>query len=130
MATDAAQTDNTVCLKTGGTGQLLKGSGAAGICLGTSSARYKHDIADIGVGLDQIMQMRPVKYKLNVDYGDENKNLYGFVAEDNVDILPELVGKDKEGRPNTFDYMGVVPVLVKAIQQQQAEINELRRKLH
>ena len=110
--------------------RALCGSGTAGICLGTSSARFKHEIAPLDAGLDQIMKLQAVRYKLNEDHGDPNKLLYGFTAEQGGTVLPALAGVDNEGKPNTFDYLGVVPVLVKAVQEQQKEIERLKAMLH
>lgn len=128
LATDATKTDATVCVDTT-TGQLYKGSGAVGICLGTSSARYKTNIRPLEPGLLEILALNPVRYYTDAQHGDPKKPLYGFTAEQGGSVLPELMGKDAEGRPNTFDYLGVVPVLVKAIQEQQAQIAALTKRI-
>jgi len=128
LPTDATHTDRTVCEDTT-TFQLYFGSGTLGICLGTSSARYKHDIAPLDAGLAQIAALKPVKYKLNADHGDPNKLLYGFTAEQGSKVLPALSDKDAEGKPNTFDYVGVVPVLVKAVQELKADNDNLRASI-
>lgn len=128
ITSDATHTDSTACLDTT-TKALYSGSGTLGICLGTSSARFKHDIAPLGAGLPEIMQLRPVSYKLNADHGDPNKTLYGFTAEQMQPVLPKLVGLDDKGLPNSADYVGLIPVLVRAVQQQQAEIDALKKEL-
>ena len=128
MATDATKTDATVCRDTT-TGQLYRGSGTLGICLGTSSERYKHDIKPLDVGLAQIMALQPKSFYMNKGYGDPNKLMYGFKAEDAVHVLPKLTGHDAEGRVSSFDYLGVVPVLVKAMQEQQVKIDNLEARL-
>lgn len=115
LTTDATLTTRTVCQNTANN-VLHFGSGAAGICLGTSSARYKHDIQDEPAGLAEVAALRPVTYRYNPGYGDGNK-LYGFVAEDVAGVLPDLVGLDKEGRPNTVDMVGMIPVLVRAVRE-------------
>lgn len=128
ITSDATHTDATVCEDTT-SHKLFSGSGTAGICLGTSSSRYKHDIIDLVAGLQQIMGLQPVSYHYNRGFGDPDKPLYGFTAENVVKELPQLVELDKDGRPNRVDYMGVVPVLVRAVQQQQAEIEDLKQRL-
>ena len=105
------------------------GSGAGGICAGTSSLRFKHDVAPLDAGLKQVLALEPISYKLNADHGDANHTLYGFSAEQGGTVLPKLMGTDAQGKPNTFDYLGVVPVLVKAVQEQQAEIEHLKHQL-
>lgn len=128
IATDATHTDSSVCQDTS-THALYSGSGTLGICLGTSSARYKTDIAPLGEGLLAIMALRPVSYHLDAAHGDPAKLLYGFTAEDMVGPLPALVDLDTTGHPNTADYLGVVPVLVNAVQELSAANSDLSRRL-
>ena len=125
LATDSTHTDRTVCQDTTSK-SLFFGSGTAGVCLGTSSARFKHNITDLDTGIDQIMKLRPVSYEYNADHGDPDHVLYGFTAEDMAKTLPKLVGADADGMPNSADYLGVVPVLVKGMQQLKAENDSLR----
>lgn len=129
ITTDAGLTDATLCIDSTNN-VIYKGSGVAGICLGTSSIRYKPYIVDLDVGLAEIIKLKPIKYKTDKLHGDPNKILYGFTAEQGGEVLPELMGKDIEGKPNTFDYLGVVPALVKAIQEQQQEIDALKRRIN
>jgi Chaperone of endosialidase len=128
ISSDATHTDTSVCQDTT-SHALYSGSGTVGICLGTSSARYKHDISPLFAGLGEVMLLKPIRYKLNADHGDPNKQLYGFAAEDMKPVLPDLVGLDQDGKPNTADYIGLIPVLVKALQDQQHEIEALRAQL-
>lgn len=128
MPTDATKTDASVCRDTT-TGDLYTGTGTLGICLGTSSARYKSGIQDLDVGLNEILKLTPrMFFYKDASVGDPNKTMYGFIAEEST-FLPMLIGFDDQGQPNTFDYMGLVPILVKAIQQQQAQINDLQARL-
>ena len=94
IITDATHTDATICEDTT-THALYSGSGTAGICLGTSSARFKHDITALDAGLSQIMALQPRRYFLNPGHGDTQKPYYGFLAEDGASALPELVGYDE-----------------------------------
>lgn len=128
ITSDATRTDSTVCQDTT-THALYAGSGTIGICLGTSSARFKHDIAPLGYGLGAILGLRPISYYLNADHGDPTHQLFGFTAEDMKPVVPELVGLDATGKPNTADYVGLIPVLVRAVQEQQAEIEILKSQL-
>lgn len=128
LSTDAAATDTTLCSKSSD-GTVLKGSGTLGICLGTSSARYKTNIREIDVGLDEIMNLPAKSFYLDAAHGDPKKQMYGFTAEDCAKVLPKLTGMDAESRPNTCDYLGVVPVLVRATQQLKADNDNLRAEV-
>lgn len=126
LSSDAGTTDSSVC-KVTSTNALAIGSGTLGICLGTSSARYKNNIVDQVDGLAQITALKPKNFYYNAGHGDDGaKQQYGFMAEDVVSVLPKLVGLDKEGKPNTVDLLGMIPVLAKAMQEQQEEIEALQ----
>jgi hypothetical protein len=127
ISTDSGQTATaTVCEDTT-THALYFGSGAAGICKGTSSIRFKHDILPLEAGIEEILRLGTVSYYLNEGYGDSSRKLYGFTAEQMYEVLPELVWVGKDGRPDSIDWAGLVPVLVNAIKWQQAEIDDLKK---
>lgn len=125
LASDAATTDNTVCVSS--TGTILKGSGTLGICLGTSSARFKRDVVSMGAGLAEIARLSPKNFFYKKGFGDDGKReQFGFLAEDVVKVLPKLTGLDKEGKPQSVDMVGMIPVLVKAVQELKTANDNLR----
>jgi hypothetical protein len=129
ITSDAGLTDANVCEDTTLHG-LHAGSGTLGVCLGTSSKRYKNRIVDLSDGLAQIMALEPKNFFYNPDHGDYGaREQYGFLAEDVVDILPKLTALDSDGKPNSVDILGMVPILVKAMQEQQAKIAALETRL-
>lgn len=129
ITTDATHTDSTLCQDTT-THKVYFGSGAAGICLGTSSLRFKRDWLPLESGLKEVMKLDLGTYYYKAGFGDSGAKIkYGFNAENVNEVLPDLVGLDSEGRPNSVDWAGMVPVLAKAIQQQQMEIEALKVKL-
>lgn len=129
LATDATHTDRTICQDTTSKA-LFFGSGAAGICLGTSSLRFKHDVVPLMDGISKVMALRPISYQLDRAHGGDGHSFYGFAAEDICRTLPTLCRRDKQGRPQNYDWPGVIAVLVKAVQEQQHEIDMLKRKVH
>ncbi len=129
LASDAGQTDASVCADSS-TGQLYKGSGTIGICLGTSSARYKNHINDNADGLAELVKLHPKKFRYIPGYGDDGaRDQVGFLAEDVVDILPGLVGLDASGRPNSVDIVGMIPMMVRAIQELKADDSDKGKML-
>lgn len=130
LAADTAHTDATICRDTTSK-EILTGTGTLGICLGTSSERFKHDINDLNVGLSEILKLRPTNFYYKEGHGDNGvKKNYGLIAEEMLEVLPDLVGKDTEGKPSSADLLGVVPVLIKAIQEQQIQIEVLTERLN
>lgn len=126
ITTDATHTDATVCEDTT-THQFYFGSGTLGICLGTSTREAKQNIKPLSANaLGQILALKPVSFNYRPGWGyDTKKPFLGFIAEDVEPILPQLVGHDAAGKVHSADYVGMIPVLVRAMQEQQREINEL-----
>jgi len=93
-----------------------------------SDARLKTAIADLRYGVNDVMRLRPVTWTWK-DRPDAKTGL-GLIAQDVLPILPELVeqGTDKDGMLS-LNYIGLLPVIVKAIQQQQATITSLRNEV-
>lgn len=117
MASDTATADSTVCTATTG-GKLLKGTGTLGICLGTSSERFKNNIIPMRGGLSDLVSLQPKNFFYKKNYGDDGKReQYGFTAEDFVKVFPKLTHLDKEGKPLSIDLVGLIPVMVQSIKE-------------
>jgi hypothetical protein len=92
----------------------------------TSDERLKENIRPSAKGLADVMkiQVRDYNYKASPDRAET-----GFVAQQLQTVFPNAVtpgGEDPTKNPWTVDYGRVTPVLVKAIQEQQAEIEALK----
>jgi len=103
-------------------------------CL-ASSERFKEGIKPLASGLDEVMKLRPISYRYkpegifagNVNFSRER---VGFLAEDIDRIDPRFVGYEADGiTPRTVGYDTMVPLLTRAIQQQQSEIDGLKRRI-
>ena len=98
-----------------------------------SDERLKYDIENVENAVDTLSGLRCVKYRLkDVDEPDSQKKI-GLVAQDLVGVLDEVLSPLKRTGDDT-DYMTVrytevVPVLVKAIQEQQATITALADRI-
>ncbi len=91
----------------------------------TSDARLKKNIIDFTEGLNFVNKMRPVRYQ----WKSNSKHDIGFIAQDIEKIAPELTGTDDKGIKR-IDYAKMVPILVKAIQEQQIQIDQLKKQLN
>jgi trimeric autotransporter adhesin len=92
-----------------------------------SDARAKEAIRDLGLGLELVLALRPVQFRMKE--GDGRTDL-GFVAQDIEALLGDgygLVGIGGDpDRTLSLRYMDLIAPLVKAVQEQQAEIAALR----
>ena len=93
----------------------------------TSSFELKKDITPINYGLNEILQINPINFNwIDGDkFGNENEN--GFIAEDVMNVIPNVVGSDAHGL--FMDYTKLIPILTKAIQEQQALIKALEQRI-
>jgi hypothetical protein len=90
----------------------------------TSDLRTKKNIVNMQYGLKEVMMMRPVTYEwLNETNG---KRKSGLVAQEVKRLVPEVVSGDETKETLGMNYAELVPVLIKAIQEQQVQIDELK----
>ena len=102
----------------------------------TSDARLKKDVARMGSVLDKVMALQPKSYKYINNENTENadKISTGFIAQEVMPLFPNLVsdfnggGKDSKGKTVYYgvNYAGFSVVAIKAIQEQQAQIETLK----
>lgn len=106
------------------------GVDAAGILYrSTSSRKYKTDIAAATYGLKEVLQLRPVTYK-SLSANDGDKTFGGLIAEEVHDVgLVEFVQYSDDGSPDALSYANMVSLLIKAMQELSAEVQEIRSKL-
>ncbi len=93
----------------------------------TSDANLKTNIHSSPYGLDEVMQMNPVQYNWKTNPTEDLQ--IGFLAQDIQKIIPEAVVVPENGDPLGMKYSELIPVLVKAIQQQQQRIDELEKQV-
>ncbi|HEV8282902.1 MAG TPA: tail fiber domain-containing protein [Chitinophagaceae bacterium] len=95
--------------------------------LNTSDARLKTNISDLNYGLAAILKMRSVKY--NWKEGDDKETKIGFLAQELRQVVPEVVVGNEQKENLAVNYIEIIPMLVKAIQEQQQQIEQLKMKI-
>jgi hypothetical protein len=117
--------DNSIVI---GNNTVLSISGQVG-WTAASDIRIKKNIRDTQYGLATVMQLRPVEYTL---ISNELKQV-GFIAQEVNKLVPEVItgieGDLEKGEILGITYANLVPVLTKAIQEQQKQIDDLHQKL-
>ena len=99
-----------------------------------SDQRLKENIQDIDVGLDAVMALKPRKFDWKTGKGKDIKNDRGFIAQEFQTVFPDMIEEWKDPAPEGEEpYKSVradlIPVLVKAIQEQQQIINDLKARI-
>jgi hypothetical protein len=99
-----------------------------------SDQRLKENIQDIDVGLDKIMALKPRKFDWKAGKGKDKKGDRGWIAQEFEQVFPDMITTWKDEPPEGEEpYKAVnadlIPVLVKAIQEQQALITSLTARV-
>jgi hypothetical protein len=98
--------------------------GVGGTSWGTySDERLKDIIEPITNGVEKLSNLRTVIGKYKTDNADKRRVF--LIAQDVEKVLPEATYKDNEDTL-FLQYQDLIPVLVKAIQEQQAMFTELK----
>jgi len=93
----------------------------------SSDYRLKENVIQIQNGLERLNQLNPVKF----DWKEDGTSSEGFIAHEVQEIFPDAVSGEKDGEEmQGMDYGRITPLLVKAIQEQQKEIEELKQNSH
>ena len=91
-----------------------------------SSLRYKNNIQPITNPLDKIAKMRGVTY----NWKDSGEPDVGLIAEEVIDILPEIVSFEKNGHDAFgIDYSKLTSLLLESIKAQQNMIEGQNKKI-
>jgi hypothetical protein len=97
---------------------------ATGDVIAYSDARVKENVETIPNALDKVKAMRGVGYN---KIGEERRSI-GVIAQEMLEVMPEAVHKDDSGMYSVA-YGNLVGVLIEAMKEQQAQIDELKAKL-
>ena len=98
-----------------------------------SDERLKENIRPLDKGLEDILKLKPRLFDWKKGEGSDKKNVSGFIAQEAEEAgFEEFIGGWKhEELPDakSFAQGGLIPALVKSIQQQQEQIKLLEQKI-
>lgn len=90
----------------------------------TSDIRFKKNIRGLNYGLNTVLSLRPVHYQWKDDTSNAGK--IGFIAQEVLPLIPEVVDVGEDSLQTLgMRYADMIPILVKAIQEQQTLIENL-----
>ena len=99
-------------------------NGTTGIQLNTSSDARLKDVTGSARGLDVINNLNPVAYNWKAD----NRADEGLIAQEVEKVMPNAVSQTKDGY-YMMDYSKLVTPLIKAVQEQQEQIESLKSEI-
>jgi hypothetical protein len=89
-----------------------------------SDRRIKDNIETITDALNKVKKLRGTTFTRK-DLQDKNKKHIGLIAQEVLEVLPEVVGGSEE-TSYSVGYSEIVAVLIEAIKEQQKQIEELK----
>lgn len=108
--------------------------------INTSDIRLKTNIKNLEYGLAEILKLQPISYQWKK--GIDRSEKLGFSAQQLLEVIPEVVVTHsyelekedgqairKENKNLGVYYSDIIPVLTKAIQEQQATIENLKNRI-
>ena len=110
-----------------GCGQI-NANGASQAAFGSfSDRRLKENITDLPSQLENITALRPVEFDYIESEGGGHQ--IGFIAQEVEEIYPDLVGERHDGMKTLTGINKMEARLIKAIQEQNELINDLRARV-
>jgi hypothetical protein len=111
-----------------------------------SDQKFKKDVNTEENIMPRLMKLQPKSYVFDVDkyknMAFSNKLQHGLISQEVEKVFPELVveafapntssDKNEDGKPVAYkglNYMGLISMLLKGIQEQQVQIDELKSKI-
>jgi uncharacterized coiled-coil protein SlyX len=94
-----------------------------------SSRRYKHDIKPMDNASEAILALKPVTFRYNKEYDATQTLAYGLIAEDVAQVYPDLVGRNREGQPESVRYEQINAMLLNEFLKEHRKVEEQSRKV-
>jgi hypothetical protein len=117
-----------------GTSVVVTGSGQLGVA--PSSERFKYKITSMDKTSEAILSLKPVAFYYKKEIDPKGVPQFGLVAEEVEKVDPDLVVRDKKGKPYTVRYDAVNAMLLNEFlkehrknEKQEATIARLEKQV-
>ena len=111
----------------GGAGVFINTVGQLGTA--TSSRRFKDAIKPMDKASEALLALNPVTFRYNKEIDPRGISQFGLVAEDVEKVNPDLVVRDKEGKPYSVRYDQVNAMLLNEFLKEHRKGEEQDRKI-
>ncbi len=92
----------------------------------TSSARFKTEIKPMDDSSEAILALKPVTFRYKQEIDPKGIPQFGLVAEEVVKVNPDLVSRDRDGKPYTVRYEAVNAMLLNEFLKEHRTVQELK----
>jgi len=108
---------------TGGTAVFINASGQLGTT--TSSRRFKEEIKPMEQASEALLALKPVTFRYKKEIDPARTSQFGLVAEEVEKVNPQLVVRDKEGKPYSVRYDQVNAMLLNEFLKEHRKVEDL-----
>jgi hypothetical protein len=105
-----------------GAAVLINSDGKLGTS--TSSQRYKEQIKPMDKISEALFALQPVTFRYKKELDPDGKSQFGLVAEEVEKVNPDLIMRDKEGRPYSVRYDQVKAMLLNEFLKEHRTVQE------
>jgi Chaperone of endosialidase len=95
----------------------------------TSSKRFKEDIKPMDKASEALFSLKPVAFRYKKEIDLQGIPQFGLVAEDVEKVNPDLVVRDKDGKPYTVRYDAVNAMLLNEFLKEHRKVEEQNGKI-
>jgi trimeric autotransporter adhesin len=107
-----------------GTAVVVNGNGKLGVA--PSSKRFKNQIKPMDKESESILALKPVTFRYKQQIDPNRIPQFGLVAEDVAKVNPDLVIRDRDGKPYTVRYDAVNAMLLNEFIKEHQTVQELK----
>jgi Chaperone of endosialidase len=108
----------------GGAPVLINATGKLGTT--TSSKRFKEEIKPMDKASEVLLALEPVTFRYRKELDPSGTRQFGLVAEDVEKADPDLIVRDKDGKPYTVRYDAVNAMLLNEFLKEHRKVEELQ----
>ena len=107
-----------------GVGVFVNSNGRLGTM--TSSRRFKERIKPMGNASEALLALKPVTFRYKSEIDPAGTPQFGLVAEEVEKLNPNLVVRDKEGKPYSVRYEQINAMLLNEFLKEHKTVQELK----
>jgi hypothetical protein len=112
---------------TGVSGLAVKINSSGQLGVPPSSARFKDEIKPMDKASEAILALTPVTFRYKKEIDAERTPQFGLVAEEVEKVNPDLIERDKEGKPYTVRYDQVNAMLLNEFLKEHRKVEQLTK---
>jgi hypothetical protein len=112
---------------TNGIGVFVNGNGKLGTV--TSSRRFKEAIKPMDQSSEALFALKPVTFRYKKSIDPMRISQLGLIAEDVEKVNPDLVVRDKEGKPYSVRYDQVNAMLLNEFLKEHRKVEQMQKQI-